>query len=101
MNTYSWEQSEYTWEVPSLPVTQNVTHYTRIFRHSGPIRMVLAHVFGLSKEECEANARLIASAPELLEVCKKALVHFEHLGLVGTRGIMEDLKQAINKTKGI
>jgi len=52
-----------------------------------------------SKEEWESNAKLIAAAPDLLEACKKALIHFDHLGLVGTNGIMEDLRQAIKKAE--
>jgi len=30
---------------------------------------------GRTKEECEANARLIAAAPELLEACEAVLAH--------------------------
>lgn len=43
----------------------------------------------------EANARLIASAPELLEACNKALIHLEVLGI--ETGLQEDLKQIISK----
>ena len=36
-------------------------------------------VFGADREEIDANARLIASAPELLEACKLANRWFEKL----------------------
>ena len=48
----------------------------------------------LDGDECEANARLIAAAPDLLDACKKALYALkgrEHDGF---------LRDAINKATG-
>lgn len=49
-------------------------------------------------EETEANARLIASAPELLEACKLAVNEY-HLDGNCANAIAE-LKQAISKAEG-
>lgn len=53
------------------------------------------------REELEANARLIASAPELLEACK-ALVETikEILPIEGYSSYTEQAKQAIKKAEG-
>jgi mevalonate kinase len=67
METNNWEQSEYSWETPSIPVSRDATHYTRIFTHSGPHRRVLADVFGVSEEDAKKAAQLMTAAPELLE----------------------------------
>jgi hypothetical protein len=44
-----------------------------------------------------ANAKLIAAAPDLLEVAKKALIHFEHLNI--EHGVQEDLRIAIKNAE--
>ncbi len=51
---------------------------------------------GVSPEELEANARLIAAAPDLLVCCKAALLAFE------TNAAMDwsDLRYAIDKAEG-
>lgn len=51
-----------------------------------------------TQEELEANARLIASAPELLEACKEALNVLEEFGY-GTTGEAIKVKQAIAKAE--
>ena len=64
-----------------------------------------------TEEEAEANARLIASAPDLLEACEELLKNFHNMlgDVVNTAcddcglDIKEDvlkLEQAINKAKG-
>ena len=51
------------------------------------------------KEISEANARLIASAPELLEACKFA---YDYLHINPSRKVISDkLKQAIAKAEGV
>jgi len=47
---------------------------------------------GLDSDECQANARLIAAAPELLEACQEAL--WEDCGLACAK----QLKAAIKKS---
>jgi hypothetical protein len=79
METNNWEQSEYSWETPSIPVSRDATHYTRIFTHSGPHRRVLADVFGVSEEDAKKAAKLMTAAPELLEVLQNALNDLRHL----------------------
>ena len=60
--------------------------------------------------ELEANARLIAAAPELLKALKAILVHFEGRGsMAAISGLdfncyapeLELAKEAINKAKGV
>jgi len=50
---------------------------------------------GQPEEECEANAKLIAAAPELLEACKQALDWLEDEGAP----VAEQLRAAIAKAK--
>jgi len=64
---------------------------------------VIADVYAFKKgeagprtdEEGEANARLIAAAPDLLEVAKAAYVY-----ITGNPGLENALKQAIAKAEG-
>lgn len=64
---------------------------------------VVAHVTRnfFSKEETEANAKLIAAAPELLQACHNALMSFEAMNTIRENFIPEttirELKQAIKK----
>ena len=54
-----------------------------------------------SREEREANARLIAAAPELLEACKEALVIAKHLKHDADSWLYVELaKKAIAKAEG-
>lgn len=52
-----------------------------------------------TKEEADANACLIAAAPELLEACKTALECLENNGF-GKDYVQDCLRIAINKTEG-
>ena len=57
-------------------------------------------VFGEEKEERQANATLVAAAPELLEKCKTALGVLKHIYEnhdTPALGIINGLEQAIKK----
>lgn len=51
----------------------------------------------IGRQEVEANAHLIAAAPDLLEACQRALAEAED-GL--TIGCVEDLRDAVKKALG-
>lgn len=57
--------------------------------------------FARSNEEAEANAKLIAAAPELLQACHNALMSLEAMNTIRENFIPEttirELKQAIKK----
>lgn len=66
----------------------------------------IAKVFEeIGRETAEANARLIASAPELLEACKEAILFLESLGNESEPDFCFDiynkLEQAISKAEGV
>jgi hypothetical protein len=53
-----------------------------------------------SKNKAEANARLIASAPELLDCLKEALEWLPELGVHNNSPTLNKFKQAIAKAEG-
>jgi len=59
---------------------------------------------GAEDKESQTNAKLIASAPELLEACKSVNACIgkdcKPLGVGGMEGIKDILQQAINKAEG-
>ena len=69
------------------------------------LRVIADLVFGdtLSADECRANARLIAAAPDLLEALKQILPMAEkaycQLGAIGWKEI-EYARQSINRAEG-
>lgn len=67
-----WEVTQPCFEVKSDPLfwQQGVK--------SGGKRVAVAS--GVGQEEAQANAALIAAAPELLEACKQAQEHFKLAG---------------------
>lgn len=71
------ENLKYTkgeWSKGSLYLLQNARHnissinYSRINITSDKSDTIIAKIIGRSEEELEANAKLIAAAPEMLEV---------------------------------
>lgn len=82
-----------------------------VYSQHGDARIAIVEAdFNISEQEAEANARLIASSPELLEACEWAVKQFkiladkgkypEHmLTENGGEGIMV-LRNAIKKAKG-
>jgi len=77
-------------------------------------KYVAATQTGLSGEEQQANAALIAAAPELLEACKDILEWIDVSGLASTKSggsgvlayngteynVVTQLRQAISKSEG-
>ena len=85
-----------------------------IEKHSGKQTLVLsndriiAEAFGVTLEEAEANAKLIASAPELLEACKRFVKWYEagkrgitghKMALISRERALDPAKQAIAKAE--
>ena len=67
------------------------------------IAQTRTNTYNSTKEETEANARLIASAPDLLKACEETVNLLkwlnEHLTENGRKMILK-AQQAINKAKG-
>ena len=65
---------------------------------------LIASVYGSldSLEQGEANARLIAAAPELLEACKAAIAHLDTIFVYydANDAIAAQLQSAITKAEG-
>lgn len=72
-------------------------------RVGGDYKFDTAHVFGRSKEETEANARLVAAAPCLLESFKQAVdqieADYEFTPLDGRRALINKFKAVIAKAE--
>lgn len=62
----------------------------------------IAHVAGVGEETANANAVLIAAAPELLEACTVAYEHLAELPMPSEdqEYIYNKLEDAINKAEG-
>ena len=62
-------------------------------------RELHAKVFGYTIEEAEANAKLIAAAPDLLQTLIKLEIEIETAEMCFDRknAVLEDIKQAIKK----
>jgi len=79
--------NERIWDTPA----------SRIHARVDGIPMALAEVFTMRNAgEKEANARLIAAAPDLLAACKAALGAFERADAIN----WDDLQRAIDKAEG-
>ena len=69
------------------------------FISAGKDYLQLATIHAIhGKREAEANAQLIASAPELLEACKEALKYFDQIDFRGANA--RQLTKAIAKAEG-
>jgi len=53
--------------------------FTVLWQHAPVAEVYSANIAECSPASAEANARLIASAPDLLEACQEALAYCEHL----------------------
>ena len=62
--------------------------------------IVVNEVWGASLSECDANYRLVAAAPELLEACKQAKKHLERDLVEPGRTVFWNLVAAIAKAEG-
>jgi len=76
-------------------------------RFTAPSGLLLAQVMahrdhGPALATAEANSRLIAAAPELLDALKEALANLEYLGLRDNKlpGMMQRINYAIAKAEG-
>ena len=76
-------------------------------RSTAPSGLLLAQVMahrdhGPALATAEANSRLIAAAPELLDALKEALANLEYLGLRDNKlpGMMQRINYAIAKAEG-
>ena len=69
--------------------------FTEITVHTKQMDICTVLCIDISDEEAEANANLIASAPDLLEACEYAVNYLPD----GHRFAKEKLQQAINKAK--
>ena len=84
------------WEANGVLVVASNDSFRTLFECK-PLTMTL------SVEECEANAHLIAAAPELLEACKEALNYVQGHNndeQYYTPRIERKLEQAIAKAQG-
>jgi hypothetical protein len=63
---------------------------------------MLVDVYGETQEETEANAHLIAAAPDLLEACKRAFRFIDYTldSTRETHRVREILARAISKAEG-
>ena len=77
--------------------------------HAGTMADAIADIDDWqTPEETEANARLIAAAPELLEACKQMLADMRHTEIRGDKihttaiggHFHELIKNAVNKAEG-
>lgn len=65
----------------------------------GDMSRPVAHLnYTMGIEQCEANARLIAAAPTLLDACKRALDQTDRNARPSDWGLLRD---AINKATGV
>ena len=68
-------------------------------RHGNDVKSI-ATIGSLWHVDFEANARLVASAPELLEACKDGLSIAYESGLDDSDGVVKRMKAAIAKAEG-
>ena len=87
MSTRTWER----WRVgPSAHVRGERDGYVTVKSESGRV-VARCDYNGLPLDDADANARLIAAAPELLEACERA-IHGD--------GSLDGMRAAIEKARG-
>lgn len=93
----------------TAPWTVEIEHWTAIIRDAD-VHMVCS--VSISNAMDEANARLVAAAPQLLKACERALPYLrDHIGLTANAGFGEDdfgdrialdlCEEAIAKARGV
>ena len=90
-----WTIARHTSGQPQIETEQVKTTF-------GKNRVIALVYQGLIDSESEANAKLIASAPELLEACKTARFSLELTGEAdrGLKWLWNELNKAIAKAEG-
>lgn len=92
-----------TGEYDKKPFSDKGWLYTTIIADNSE-KPALAIVYGETKQECQANAAVIAAAPELLEALQTVLSRVEHTNIHTPIGEMQDtwqiLRAAIAKAEG-
>jgi hypothetical protein len=94
----AWQESRYPF------LWHASVHTNPITREDGQCTAILGHrCYGATQSEAEANARLIAAAPDLLAACEKCLKHIHDEGedhLLNSYEFTDALHNAIAKAKG-
>lgn len=72
--------------------------YAPNFRGVASHHYDVAYALHVMDDEGEANARLIAAAPSLLEACKSALERID--GMNEAMGVVDELRRAITLAEG-
>ena len=89
------------WEVASVDYVENTKQLHVLVKGKGGLVCTLFHLSGASsvKEEAEANAKLIAAAPDMLEALNDLVEHIVSVLPFGKQDIKKILaaKQAIKK----
>jgi len=77
-------------------------YYAGMRTIGGPDDRMVADCFSTNRprETCEANARLIAAAPELLEACEQVALAAEYGNLGTNNSAVATARAAIAKAKG-
>lgn len=80
--------------------TQHVHPYTHIKSDKNPMIAVVRSVLTDSRQEFEANAHLIAAAPEMLEALEMMLGILTVAGIAADTEAVQHLRSVIAKAKG-
>ena len=66
----------------------------------GPRNWLIAEIYGATRTERKANARLVTAAPELLEACKEILKcdAIDHHS-VGSKHAWDTVREAVKKAE--
>jgi hypothetical protein len=81
-------------------IRQKRTSKNEIQIDGGGLEITKIYVTSYTEETDKANAQLIATSPELLEVCKEALNQLREAGHYATIRTANLLQNTINKAEG-